>query len=238
MENIGTLEYVLDKYSKIWSWKITGDRAVNMISRLVPEAWYGENVNEVIVPDSTESVKQIKLILDRYPLDILSKSVWQRKIIKTYAPKPALPPVKHKLKRAKSGEQFRGKLLNFQKEGLDFLLKSSGNALLADEMGLGKTVQTLSYVATEKQTFPLLVVAPLVTLNNWEREIEKFLKKKSRNGRILDSSSPSVTLIRTGKSKELPKTDIYVINYELLFKRSDDLSKVGIKTLVCDEVHN
>ncbi|MCJ8307085.1 MAG: DEAD/DEAH box helicase [Nitrosopumilus sp.] len=238
LENFGTLEYVLDKYSKIWSWKITGDRAVNMISRLVPEAWYGENENEVIVPDSTESVKQIKLIMDRYPLDILSKSVWQRKIIKTFAPKPTLPPIKHKLKRAKAGEQFRGKLLNFQKEGLDFLLKSSGNALLADEMGLGKTVQTLAYVASEKQTFPVLVVAPLVTLKNWEREIEKFLKKKSRNGRIIESESPSVTLIRTGKSKELPKSDIYVINYELLFKRNGDLSKVGIKTLVCDEVHN
>lgn len=219
-------------------WKITGDRAVSMISRLVPEAWYGENVDEVIVPDSTESVKQIKLIMDRYPLEILSKSAWQRKIVKTLAPKPVLPPVRHKLKRAKTGNQFRGKLLNFQKEGLDFLLKSSGNALLADEMGLGKTVQTLSYVATEKQTFPLLVVAPLVTLNNWEREIEKFLKKKSRNGRILESQSPTVTLIRTGKSKDLPKTDIYVINYELLFKRFDDLSKVGIKTIVCDEVHN
>ena len=238
MENIGTLEYVLDKYSKIWCWKITGERAVSMISRLVPEAWYGENVNEVIIPDSTESVKQIKLILDRYPLEILSKTTWQRKIVKTYAPKPTLPPVKHKLKRAKSGDQFRGKLLNFQKEGLDFLMKSSGNALLADEMGLGKTVQTLSYVATEKQTFPVLVVAPLVTLNNWEREIEKFLKKKSRNGRLLESQSPSVTLIRTGKKKELPKTDIYVINYELLFKRYDDLSQVGIKTVVCDEVHN
>jgi len=238
LENFGTLEYVLDKYSKIWSWKITGDRAVNMIARLVPEAWYGENENEVIVPDSTESVKQIKLIMDRYPLDILSKSTWQRKIIKTFAPKPTLPPIKHKLKRAKAGGQFRGKLLNFQKEGLDFLLKSSGNALLADEMGLGKTVQTLAYVASEKQTFPLLVVAPLVTLKNWEREIEKFLKKKSRNGRIIESESPSVTLIRTGKSKDLPKTDIYVINYELLFKRNDDLSKIGIKTLVCDEVHN
>ncbi len=238
LENIGTLEFVLDKYSKIWSWKITGDRAVNLITRLVSEAWYGENVNEVIIPDTTENVKQIKLILDRYPLEILSKSVWQRKIIKTYDPKPVLPPVKHKLKRAKSGEQFRGKLLNFQKEGLDFLLKSSGNALLADEMGLGKTVQTLSYVATEKQTFPLLVIAPLVTLKNWEREIEKFLKKKSRNGRIIDSSSPSVTLIRTGKLKELPKTDIYVINYELLFKRYSDLANVGIRTVVCDEVHN
>jgi len=238
LENIGTLEFVLDKYSKIWSWKITGDRAVNLITRLVSEAWYGENVNEVIIPDNTENVKQIKLILDRYPLEILSKSTWQRKIIKTYDPKPVLPPIKHKLKRAKSGEQFRGKLLNFQKEGLDFLLKSSGNALLADEMGLGKTVQTLSYVATEKQTFPLLVIAPLVTLKNWEREIERFLKKKSRNGRIIDSSSPSVTLIRTGKSKELPKTDIYVINYELLFKRHGDLSNVGIRTVVCDEVHN
>ena len=238
LENFGTLEYVLDKYSKIWCWKVTGKHAVEMISKLTPEAWYGENENEVIIADSTESLKNLKLLMDRYPLDILSKSIWQRKIIKTYAPKPTLPPIKHKLKRAKAGEQFRGKLMNFQKEGLDFLLKSSGNALLADEMGLGKTVQTLSYVSTEKQTFPVLIVAPLVTLKNWEREIEKFLKRKSRNGRIVESESPSVTLIRTGKSRELPQSDMYVINYELLLKRSEDIEKLGIRTIVCDEVHN
>ena len=238
LENFGTLEYVQDKYSKLWCWKITGKLAIDKISSLSSKAWYGEDENEVIIEDSTDSIKQLKLLMDRFPLEILSKTVWQRKIVKTYAPKPTLPPIKHKLKRAKPGEQFRGKLMNFQKEGLDFLLKSSGNALLADEMGLGKTVQTLSYVSTEKQTFPVLIVAPLVTLNNWEREIEKFLKKKSRNGRILESNSPSVTLIRTGKSKELPQTDIYVINYELLLKRSGDLEKVGIRTIVCDEVHN
>jgi len=238
LENFGTLEYVQDKYSKLWCWKITGDLAIDKISTLSSKAWYGENEHEVIIEDSTESIKQLKLMMDRFPLEILSKTIWQRKIVKTYAPKPTLPPIKHKLKRAKSGEQFRGKLMNFQKEGLDFLLKSSGNALLADEMGLGKTVQTLSYVSTEKQTFPVLVVAPLVTLKNWEREIEKFLKKKSRNGRIIEFQSPSVTSIRTGKSKELPKTDIYVINYELLLKRSEDIEKVGIRTIVCDEVHN
>ena len=238
LETFGTLEYVLDKYSKIWCWKVTGKHAVEMISKLTPEAWYGENENEVIIADSTESLKNLKLLMDRYTLAILSKSIWQRKIVKTYAPKPTLPPIKHKLKRAKTGEQFRGKLMNFQKEGLDFLLKSSGNALLADEMGLGKTVQTLSYVSTEKQTFPVLIVAPLVTLKNWEREIEKFLKRKSRNGRIVESESPSVTLIRTGKSKELPKSDMYVINYELLLKRSEDIEKIGIRTIVCDEVHN
>ena len=238
LENFGTLEYVQDRYSKLWCWKVTGALAIDKISSLTSKAWYGENENEVIIEDSIESIKQIKLLMDRYPLEILSKTIWQRKIVKTYAPKPVLPPIKHKLKRAKTGEQFRGKLMNFQKEGLDFLLKSSGNALLADEMGLGKTVQTLSYVSTEKQTFPVLIVAPLVTLKNWEREIEKFLKKKSRNGRIIESESPSVTLIRTGKSKELPKTDIYVINYELLLKRSEDIEEVGIRTIVCDEVHN
>ena len=238
LENFGTLEYVQDKYSKLWCWKITGKLAIDKISSLSSKAWYGENENEVIIEDSTDSIKQLKLLMDRYPLEILSKTVWQRKIVKTYAPKPTLPPIKHKLKRAKPGDQFRGKLMNFQKEGLDFLLKSSGNALLADEMGLGKTVQTLSYVSTEKQTFPVLIVAPLVTLNNWEREVEKFLKKKSRNGRIVESESPTVTLIRTGKAKELPKTDIYIINYELLLKRSGDLEQVGIRTIVCDEVHN
>ncbi len=238
MESFGSLEYVLDKFSKTWTWKIQGSRAVDMVARLVPEAWYGENIDEVIVPDNEESVKQLKWIQDRYPLEILSKTAWQRKIIKTFSTKPTLPPVKHKLKKAKPGQQFRGKLLNFQKEGLDFLLKSSGNALLADEMGLGKTVQTLSYLTAEKQAYPVLVVAPLVTLNNWQREITKFLKKKSRNGRIVENESPTSTIIRTGKREELGKYDFYIINYELLYKRQNDLSKLNIKTLVCDEVHN
>ena len=238
LESIGTLEYVLDKYSKAWTWKVTGERAVRMISRLIPSAWYGENAGEVIIPDTVESVRQIKIIHDRYPLVILSKTEWQRKLTRTLPPPPAFKPIRHKLKRAKAGEQFRGRLLNFQKEGLDFLLKSSGNALLADEMGLGKTVQTLAYAATEKHAFPMLVVAPLVTLNNWESEIAKFLKRKSRNGRIIENGSPSVEMIRTGKRAALPKSDIYLINYELLYKRRADLAETGMRTIVCDEVHN
>ena len=238
MENIGSLEYFEDKYSKNQCWKVIGERAISIFARLIPEIWYGDKADEAIFFDNDENVKQIKLILERYPLEIKSIKIWQRKVIKTQPPKPTIPQIKLKLNKAKPGPQFRGKLLNFQKEGLDFLKKSSGRALLADEMGLGKTVQTLSFIASEEKTSPVLVIAPLVTLNNWEREISKFLKKKSRNGRIIDDESPSVTLIRTGKSEELPKTDIYVINYELLFKRQKDLEKVGIKTIVCDEVHN
>ncbi|MGI0102804.1 MAG: SNF2-related protein [Nitrosotalea sp.] len=100
------------------------------------------------------------------------------------------------------------------------------------------TVQTLSYLATEKQTFPALIVAPLVTLSNWQREIQKFLKRRSRNGRIVEGEYPTSVLIRTGKSQEIGKHDIYIINYDLLYKRLDDLSKLNIKTLVCDEVQH
>ncbi|KAG2479539.1 MAG: ATP-dependent helicase [Nitrosopumilales archaeon] len=237
MKNFGTLEYVLDNYSKTWSWKVTGSRAVSMVSKLIPESWYGEGPNEAIVPDSSENVKHLKWILERYPLDILSKSVWQRKSTISKHPKIILPKTE-KLERVNPGEQFRGKLLNFQKEGLDFLLKSSGNALLADEMGLGKTVQTLAYLASEKQAFPALVVAPLVTLNNWQREIGKFMKRKSRNGRLVENEVPTSTIIRRGKTEELGKFDFYIINYDLLFKRLNDLSQLDIRTIVCDEVQN
>ena len=235
MKNFGTLEYVLDNYSKTWSWKVTGSRVVSMVSKLIPESWYGEGPNEAIIPDSSENVKHLKWILERYPLDILSKSVWQRKSTISKHPKIILPKTE-KLERVNPGEQFRGKLLNFQKEGLDFLLKSSGNALLADEMGLGKTVQTLAYLASEKQAFPALVVAPLVTLNNWQREIEKFMKRKSRNGRLVENEVPTSTIIRRGKTEELGKFDFYIINYDLLFKRLNDLSQLDIRTIVCDEV--
>ena len=237
MKKFGTLEYVLDQYSKSWSWKVTGTRAVSMISKLIPQSWYGETENEAIVPDNTENIQQIKWILDRYPLEVLSKSAWQRKTTKSKTKKKFSSKIE-KLERVKPGEQFRGKLYNFQKEGLDFLLKSSGNALLADEMGLGKTVETLAYLASEKQAYPALVIAPLVTLNNWQREIAKFLKRKSRNGKIVENDIPSSTIIRKGKAAEIGKYDFYIINYELLYKRLDDLLKLDVKTIVCDEVQN
>jgi len=237
MKDFGTLEYVLDTYSKNWTWKLTGLRAVSMVSRVIPQAWYGDGPDEAIVPDTEQNVQKIKWILDRYPLEIKSKSTWRRKIRHVVIPKKKWTRIE-KLRKANPGDQFRGTLLNFQREGLDFLLKSYGNALLADEMGLGKTVQTLAYLATEKQTFPALVVAPLVTLNNWQREIQKFLKKKSRNGRIVQDGNPSSVLIRTGKCQDLGKYDLYIINYDLLYKRLEDLSKLNIRTLVCDEVQH
>ena len=164
MANFGTLEYVMDKFSGTWSWKITGERAVAMVSRIMPQAWYGDGEFEAIVPDEPKNIRQIKWIMDRYPLEILSKNIWQKKLPPQVKPVSKKPKKTERLQLANPSKQFRGNLLNFQREGLDFLLKSSGNALLADEMGLGKTIQSLAYLASEKNAFPALVVAPLVTL--------------------------------------------------------------------------
>ena len=233
----GTIEFVLDRYSGTWCWKISGTRAVNMVSKLIPRGWYGDKPDEVIVSDNDENIKKLKMINDRYPFDILSKSVWKRKIIPLTIKKQRTPKIE-KLSQAVPSKQFRGELLDFQREGLDFLMKSSGNALLADEMGLGKTVQTLAYLSKEKNAFPALVIAPLVTLTNWQREIEKFLKKKSRNGKVLDHDHPSSVMIRNGKQNDIGEYDFYIINYELLHKRLPDLLKLNIRAVICDEVQH
>ena len=237
MANFGNLEFVLDRYSGTWCWKISGSRAVNMVAKLIPRAWYGDKPDEAIVSDNDENVKHLKWIAERYQLVIISKSVWKRKIASLVVKKRRIPKIE-KLEKATPSNQFKGTLLDFQREGLDFLLKSSGNALLADEMGLGKTVQTLAYLSKEKNAFPALIIAPLVTLTHWQREIEKFLKKKSKNGKINSNASPTSTMIRIGKSNEIGDYDFYIINYELLHKRQNDLAKLSINSIVCDEVQH
>ena len=226
MTNFGRLEFVLDRYSGTWCWKISGIRAVNMVSKLIPRGWYGDQPDEVIVSDSDDNIKKLKMINDRYPFDILSKSVWKRKIIPLTIKKQKTPKIE-KLDKAIPSKQFRGELLDFQREGLDFLMKSSK-----------KRVETLAYLSKEKNAFPALIIAPLVTLTNWQREIEKFLKKKSRNGKIIDDKTPSSVLIRNGKQADIGKYDFYIINYELLHKRLPDLLNLNVSAVICDEVQH
>ncbi|CAN8315046.1 unnamed protein product [Cochlearia groenlandica] len=73
-------------------------------------------------------------------------------------------------------EFLKGSLLHpYQLEGLNFLRFSwskQTHVILADEMGLGKTIQSIALIASlfEESLVPHLVIAPLSTLRNWERE--------------------------------------------------------------------
>jgi chromodomain-helicase-DNA-binding protein 7 len=51
------------------------------------------------------------------------------------------------------------------------------NCILADEMGLGKTIQSLTFIHAVHEygiKGPFLVIAPLSTIPNWQREFEAW----------------------------------------------------------------
>jgi len=58
-------------------------------------------------------------------------------------------------------------------------------------MGLGKTVQTISflgYLYREMQvSYPFLVVVPLSTVSNWEREFKKWVPGNTSRWSYSDS---------------------------------------------------
>ncbi|MBI5329752.1 MAG: DEAD/DEAH box helicase [Betaproteobacteria bacterium] len=73
--------------------------------------------------------------------------------------------------------------------------------VLADDMGLGKTIQLLSFVAhcleSNTELDPVLVVAPVALLENWNEEINKF---------FVDGAIPILTLYGSNLAeKRLPK---------------------------------
>jgi len=74
-----------------------------------------------------------------------------------------------------------GVMKDYQLAGLKWitsLRKLGANGILADEMGLGKTLQTIALFCrlyeSERDAGPFLVIAPLSTISNWQREVRRF----------------------------------------------------------------
>jgi superfamily II DNA or RNA helicase len=91
--------------------------------------------------------------------------------LKTFSGIQALPPPAN----------FRGELRPYQQEGLgwlQFLRRFRLGGILADDMGLGKTVQTIAHIALEieqaRLSKPVLIVAPVSALGNWQHELARF----------------------------------------------------------------
>lgn len=240
----GTLEFIENGYApsseKKNHWLIKGHQPSLMISRVIPNSW-SYHVGERCVPDNIAAAEHLEWIMLRYPLRILNPEVWRKRTEIIASVSKKRQSLRTLTDEVNAGAQFRGTLLPFQKKGLDFLLKTNGCALIADEMGLGKTVEALSYLVTAEDCFPCLIIAPLVTLINWQREIQKFIT-------TLDGKPFIVEKIRSGKKGILAKgqrtldtssmkgkPQIYLINYDLVSKRRDDLAQIPFRTIITDE---
>uniref|UniRef100_A0A3B1JQ50 Chromodomain helicase DNA binding protein 7 n=1 Tax=Astyanax mexicanus TaxID=7994 RepID=A0A3B1JQ50_ASTMX len=91
------------------------------------------------------------------------------------------PPTSDWQKSESSREYKNGNALReYQLEGVNWLLfnwYNTRNCILADEMGLGKTIQSITFlyeIYLKGIHGPFLVIAPLSTIPNWEREFRTW----------------------------------------------------------------
>lgn len=135
-------------------------------------------------------------------------------------------------------------LKDYQLEGVRWLVSLFENGvsgILADEMGLGKTIQVIAMVAhllTQNVSGPFLVVAPLATLPNWVREVEKWLPNQPVV-RYHGSAAIRDELLKGvmhPKNKKNPDYPIVITSYEVAIKDQNKLTKLGQWTyLIVDE---
>lgn len=122
---------------------------------------------------------------------------------------------------------FYDKLYNFQKESLQFGIKSRGRLLLADEMGVGKTVQSLAIAYMFQYQWPMVIICPSTLRYNWQNEVLKWYEGHIKKSEIHLYTKGGATL-REGAR-------ILIISYDLAWKYKDIWDSFAV--VIADEAH-
>jgi len=128
---------------------------------------------------------------------------------------------------------LQGRLRPYQARGvawIRFLSEHGFGALLADDMGLGKTVQTIAWILGLERQTPVLVVAPLTLLSNWQHEFARFapsLKVAVHHG---DNRH-----LASGFRRAVAGVDVVITSYNLLVKDYSAIAETVWSALVLDE---
>lgn len=139
------------------------------------------------------------------------------------------------------------KLRSYQIEGVNWLLNRwyyKQSCIMADEMGLGKTVQSVTFVNALFQEFeytaPALIVAPLSTIVNWEREFKNWtdLRVLTYHGSIQarDIINDYEFSIKTGNIS-VRLFDVIITTYEMAMQGADHLMQFEYGVGIFDEAH-
>lgn len=121
---------------------------------------------------------------------------------------------------------LKHKLFPFQEVGVGFIEEKNGRALIADEMGLGKTVQALAWLQLHPELKPVVIIVPASLKLNWMQEAYKWMTDRK------------VAILSGKTSYHLStKSDIIIINYDVLASWVDALIKLAPKVLIMDEIH-
>ncbi|XP_064247501.1 chromodomain-helicase-DNA-binding protein 6 isoform X4 [Passer domesticus] len=151
-----------------------------------------------------------------------------------------------KSREYKNSNQLR----EYQLEGMNWLLfnwYNRKNCILADEMGLGKTIQSITFLS---EIFlmgihgPFLIIAPLSTITNWEREFRTWTEM---NAIVYHGSQISRQMIqqyemvyRDTQGNPLPgifKFQVVITTFEMILADCPELKKIQWRCVVIDEAH-
>ena len=222
---MGTLSY--NRRSKCWV--VKGDPAVTeMCKRLFPGS-AGSKRGEARFTAHRRIIGDLCWLMMRFPLEVKLKDLplWDQAVAEArqYAIRQAraaqMPP-----RTTPPAGSFHGELMDFQQEGLSFLLQHD-RCLLADEMGLGKTVQALACIASER-ALPVLIIPPAHLTRNWQEETARFLRVEGR--------APRIHVIRGLKPYDLPEADVYIMHYLLLRGWKQVLKDFPVRAVIFDEI--
>ncbi|GBG27141.1 Helicase, putative [Hondaea fermentalgiana] len=154
--------------------------------------------------------------------------------------------------RENADELFPGNfsLKDYQLVGLNWLrllYSQDLNGILADEMGLGKTVQAIAILAwlrkTQGTSGPHLVVAPGSTLENWRREVQRWIpwaRTEVYHGLQADRNEIVARLERGARKN--PQVDVIITTYTYFERDSSTadrafLGKFNFEYIIYDEAH-
>ncbi|XP_029007835.1 chromodomain-helicase-DNA-binding protein 6 isoform X2 [Betta splendens] len=160
-----------------------------------------------------------------------------------------LPEKWQKLERSRdyrNGNQLR----EYQLEGMNWLRfnwYNRKNCILADEMGLGKTIQSITFlyeIFTMGIRGPFLIIAPLSTITNWEREFRTWTHM---NVIVYHGSQISRQMIlqyemfhRDAQGNTIPgvlKFHGLITTFEMIMADCPELRKLHWRCVVIDEAH-
>ncbi|XP_028283528.1 chromodomain-helicase-DNA-binding protein 8 isoform X3 [Parambassis ranga] len=161
------------------------------------------------------------------------------------------PPSSSWKKLEETREYKNGNILReYQLEGVNWLLfnwYNRQNCILADEMGLGKTIQSialLSEIYTAGVQGPFLVIAPLSTITNWEREFSTWTHM---NAIVYHGSLASRQMIqqyemycKDEKEHLIPgayKFDALITTFEMVLSDCPELREISWRCVIIDEAH-
>lgn len=114
----------------------------------------------------------------------------------------------------------------YQYEGIRFIQDHGGRVLLADDMGLGKTIQVIGYmVSAPHLQESTIIVCPSSLKYNWVEEFQKF------------TTFQNIHVLSGTKAGKLPKSGIYIINYDIISYWIEKLLEINPQLIVFDEAH-